>query len=263
MMDALSQLLAAMRPHARVRAQASAYVDGELTPPTRDRFETHLLQCEECARAVAAARAVKTLLAALPTAEAPRSFRLTPQMVSAPAVAAYRPGSAASLRFAQAATALAVFALIAVVSAGVLGSSSSGSTTSAQSGPRNSNESKDAGQKAVAATAASSSGSVSGRNVATPAVGAVAVPQAAADRSAAEPPPASGQPPTAGAFGYASPEALRDSAPARDQPPSRNDISTGDGMVNRRWLELALVIVIVAAGAVWLRLSRTTRRNDP
>ena len=262
MKDVLSQVLAVVRPHARFRAQASAYVDGELTPPTRARFETHLLQCEECARAVAAARAVKTLLAALPAEEAPRSFRLTPQMVSRPAAAVHNPRSATPLRFAQAATALAAFALLVVLSDGVLGSSSSQSTTQTQSGLRSSTESKAAASNAAAGKAVSASGSVSGATVVAPSAGGAAAAQAAADRSA----PlfeASGSPATAGAFGSASPEALADSASARDQLPSRDDSSTGDGVSGRRWLELALLSVAIAAGAVWLRLSRTTRRNDP
>ena len=84
MTDVLSKLLGAVRPHSRLRAQSNAYVDGELVPAAHRRFEAHLAGCEECTLAVDASRAVKAHLAAVPMEEAPRSFRLTPQMVSAP-----------------------------------------------------------------------------------------------------------------------------------------------------------------------------------
>ena len=123
MTDVLSKLLGAVRPHSRLRAQSSAYVDGELGPAAHRRFEAHLAGCEECARAVDASRAVKAHLAAVPMEEAPRSFRLTPQMVSAPLALVQRPRSAAPLRLAQATTALATFALLTVATVGVFGGS--------------------------------------------------------------------------------------------------------------------------------------------
>lgn len=76
------RLIPFVRSHSSLRAMADAYADGELAPREAARFEAHFGACEECRAAVEATRALKASLAAMPEAAVPRSFRLTPAMVS-------------------------------------------------------------------------------------------------------------------------------------------------------------------------------------
>ena len=267
MTDVLSKLLGAVRPHSRLRAQSSAYVDGELGPAAHRRFEAHLAGCEECTLAVDASRAVKALLAAVPMEEAPRSFRLTPQMVSAPVTPVQRPRSAAPLRLAQVTTALAAFALLTVVTVGAFAGSSSDSTaTMALDSALSSNESKAASTPAAGGAVtresprsqvATASGAAPGAAVTGQAVEAPAPPQTGAQSSAPGAPPLTAAPSTSNAFADQSATALGDAVPAEaDSRPGSSDAR------NRPWLELTLLTVIVAAGAAWFGLSRHTRRRE-
>ena len=117
--------------HNRWSRQASAFVDNELAVASRADFERHLAGCPRCQQEVETLRSLKSLLVSnLPQVAAPRSFRLTPQMVAAPVVApARRP--VAVLRTAQVAAGLAVIALITVVTIDLTSSHSTGNTTSA------------------------------------------------------------------------------------------------------------------------------------
>jgi len=269
MKDVLSQLFAIMRPHARFVAEANAYVDGELTPSRRERFDTHLLRCEECAQEVAEVRGVKTLLAALPAEAAPRSFRLTTAMVSLPAAPIQRPRSTAPLRFAQGATALATFALLTVVSVGVMGSGSSQSTTAGGSNLKSSAESTGAVSNAAVPAQDSGAPAVSQATGATAerggggtvALGSPATAAPPAERFAAGATPASG-PPGAPLTGVASKSDSSGAVegPNRDTAPTTS-AAADDGISGRRWLELSLLIVAIVAGAAWLGLSRRTRRD--
>lgn len=112
--------------HAHWLQSADAYIDGELTPSELARFEEHLADCDRCEAAVDAARSTKTLLAAAPPLRAPRSFTLTPQMVSQaePADVSRRP---VALRLAQAATAIAVVAFATVLTIDLTSSGGSNS----------------------------------------------------------------------------------------------------------------------------------------
>ena len=268
MKDVLSQLFAAIRPHSRMRAQSSAYADGELAQKPRERFEMHLKRCAECARAVDAARKLKTLLTALPMEDAPRTFRLTPQMVAVPGRPAQRPRNLAPLRFAQATAALAAFALLAVVTVGALDGGPSGSAvTTAADSALSANQSKAAAPRAAGATAAAgtqpqaaaASGSAAGG---AQVADAPAPPRTGAERSVAgvSPPPTAGQPVTDGSTAYGSPEALRDSAP--DQFRASTDSSAKNEADGQRWLEVSLLAVMLAAGAAWFGLSRNSRRRE-
>ncbi len=67
--------------HSRMALQADAYADGELRGADLMRFERHLSECARCTGSVAAARELKMMLRAMPTAAAPRSFALTQAMV--------------------------------------------------------------------------------------------------------------------------------------------------------------------------------------
>ena len=268
MKDVLSQLFAAIRPHSRMRAQSSAYADGELAQKPRERFEMHLKRCAECARAVDAARELKTLLTALPMEDAPRPFRLTPQMVAVPARPARQSRNLAPLRFAQATATLAAFALLAVVTGGALDGGSSGSAvTAAADSALSANQSKAAAPRAAGATAgagnqpqaAAASGSAAGG---AQVADAPAPPRTGAERSVAgvSPPPTAGQPVTDGSTAYGAPEASRDSAP--DQFRASTDTSAKNEADGRRWLEVSLLAVMLAAGAAWFGLSRNSRRRE-
>ena len=266
MKDVLSQLFAAIWPHSRMRAQSSAYADGELAQKPRERFEMHLKRCAECARAVDAARELKTLLTALPMEDAPRPFRLTPQMVAVPGRPTRQSRNLAPLRFAQATAALAAFALLAVVTVGALDDGPSGSAvTTAADSALSMNQSKAAAPQAAGATAAAgtrpqaASGSAAGG---AQVADAPAPPRTGAERSVAgvSPPPTAGQPVTDGSTAYGAPEALRDSAP--DEFRASTDSSAKNEADGQRWLEVSLLAVMVAAGAAWFGLSRNSRRRE-
>ena len=69
-----------LRPHARLRRQLDAYIDGESGAKAAARFEAHLRRCPECSLTVERAHSMKAALRAMPAYEVPRSFALTPAM---------------------------------------------------------------------------------------------------------------------------------------------------------------------------------------
>ena len=119
--------------HSRWAEQASALVDGELSPSALERFERHLASCSRCQQTVEELREAKLLVSRLPAVASPRSFRLTPEMVSRQPqirqVPAARPQFV--LRVAQAGAALAVVAFVAITVADLSHGGSSASDTSA------------------------------------------------------------------------------------------------------------------------------------
>ncbi len=60
------------RDHGFTRAQASAYLDGELGPEDRGRIESHTHMCPPCARFMAGLRRMVSALAKLRGTETPR-----------------------------------------------------------------------------------------------------------------------------------------------------------------------------------------------
>jgi hypothetical protein len=107
--------------HGRWESRLDEYVDGRLDPRVRGEFEAHMAGCAACTEAVAGVTATRTLLAALPEREPPRSFRLTPEMASEPAGPAMpapkpSPRPAWAMRSAQALAGLAAVGLVTVVS---------------------------------------------------------------------------------------------------------------------------------------------------
>jgi anti-sigma factor RsiW len=68
--------------HAKWAAQLDAYADSALRPAEHASFEAHLAGCDRCSAALADTLALKTAFAAAPAIEAPRSFRLTPDMAA-------------------------------------------------------------------------------------------------------------------------------------------------------------------------------------
>jgi hypothetical protein len=116
--------------HRTWLAEAEAEARSTLPAARAAAFARHAAGCARCRETVDLARASRTLLAALPPAEAPRSFRLTPDAVVAtpPRAAARRP---AASRFVQAAGGLAAAAAVgfaAVVAVDVSQGTSAGPT---------------------------------------------------------------------------------------------------------------------------------------
>lgn len=74
----------ARRGHDRWAEQLHGYADGELGVRDELAVRGHLQDCERCRTELAGIRELKASLQALPEAEAPRSFRLTPEMVAPP-----------------------------------------------------------------------------------------------------------------------------------------------------------------------------------
>jgi anti-sigma factor RsiW len=71
------------RRHRSWSDLASAFADGSLEPASRADFESHLAGCERCRAQVADTGALRTALQSLPDLDVPRSFRLTPALLTA------------------------------------------------------------------------------------------------------------------------------------------------------------------------------------
>lgn len=70
--------------HQPDRDALSAYLDGELAASRTSELETHVASCAACAEALEGMREVRSMLRAMPEAEAPRSFRLRQADIAAP-----------------------------------------------------------------------------------------------------------------------------------------------------------------------------------
>lgn len=105
----IDRLLSAVRRHPPA-ADLSARLDGALPAGRSDRIDAHLAGCDRCRQRFGELSAVRRLLSDLPPATAPRSFRLSPGAVRAPAAGPpRRPFPALQLASAVAAV---VFALL-------------------------------------------------------------------------------------------------------------------------------------------------------
>lgn len=134
------QLIPFLHTHARHRANIDAFVDGELHGSALRAFELHLASCASCASAVAAARTLKASLGALPQRGAPRSFALTPEMVTV--AQRERPpaalGTPLYLGVARVAAVVSVVAFVAVFTLSVVGGDSkSGQQSTSGASERN------------------------------------------------------------------------------------------------------------------------------
>lgn len=173
------------RRHHRYRVLIDACADAELAPADAVRMDVHLAACTECRAAVDAARVMKASVAALPEVAVPRSFRLTPAMVTAqrpmPTTAA-APGFLILARVGAAAS-IAAFAVVATLNFSSTGDT--GDQTIAASAPApESAELKSTGTEATdddgaaaqdmqsqpGAASPPAGGGVSGAGVDTPAV---------------------------------------------------------------------------------------------
>ena len=141
-----------LSPRRRQRDLLHAYVDGELTGVRLARFEAELARDGALAREAAQLSAIRRAAARLPGVEAPRSFRLTPAMVAAPAkaetVAARSP---AMLRLAQGVAAFSVLALAMTFVAQSLGGGSGSDDRAASAETGNLAAAQDASAKSAGA----------------------------------------------------------------------------------------------------------------
>jgi hypothetical protein len=239
------------RAHSRLQEQVSAYVDNELGGREQARVRDHLEACAECTALAGSFAGTKQLLAALPAVEPPRSFRLTPAIMAAPARS--RPVPARSrlpLRVAQMATAVAVMALAIVVVVDLGDSGSSGSQTAAPASAGGAESagslaSKGAPADAAAPTVATvrpfNSGGVEGQGVTSP-------PPAARGTAAPAQAP------------YESRDGATEGAP---KPQSQVAApSTSNDSAPYRWAEAALGASTIVAAAAMAALWRSRRRHS-
>lgn len=98
--------------HDEAKAELSAYLDGRLAPDQLRLLEQHLGSCRVCAQEMAAVRATRQMLQALPEMRVPRPFTL-----EAPAARGTRP---ALFFWLRAATGLAAACFVLVVALPVL-----------------------------------------------------------------------------------------------------------------------------------------------
>ena len=103
------------RKHPIRDVDLSAYVDGQLEPPARDRLEAHIETCTPCREALAELRALRSALQELPPATAPRSFVLREADVRAEPKPSLTPARPPALLGGLASVALVAFvALVGV-----------------------------------------------------------------------------------------------------------------------------------------------------
>ncbi|MBE0609252.1 MAG: zf-HC2 domain-containing protein [Dehalococcoidia bacterium] len=173
------------RRHGRYRVLVDASADAELAPADAARMDAHLAACAECRAAVDAARVMKASVAALPEVAVPRSFRLTPAMVTTQRPMPTRAAAPGFLILARvgAAASIAAFAVVATLNFSSTGDT--GDQTIAASAPApESAELKSTGTEATnddgaaaqdmqsqpGAASPPAAGGVSGAGVETPAV---------------------------------------------------------------------------------------------
>lgn len=101
----------------------NAWLDHVLPADEHDAIETHLRQCDACRREADSLAAIIAALAALPQADPPRSFRLTPEQARRPEPAAAPPvhGVLRLLPVVRSLSIAAVMALLIVSGAMLLG----------------------------------------------------------------------------------------------------------------------------------------------
>ncbi len=144
--------------HDRWRERASAFADGELGARDRERFAAHLGRCAECAAFVDDLRLLKAAVASLPTAEAPRSFRLTPAMVARPAAVSGSRDERRPLVVARRASQFASVAAVVALGVVALTALNLGLSSSDDSGGAATLASRDSAPKAAEAGGAESTG---------------------------------------------------------------------------------------------------------
>ncbi len=231
----MKNLLALLRESHKPDAEAlSALADDRLDPARAHTLEAHMAACGDCTARLEELRRVKSMLAAMPQAGAPRSFRLRQVDVEAPVRSApvFMPGL---LRAMPAASGVAALAFVLVLATDFSTRNGDGGRTASLQSPADSAHSIDrieskSAEAPAGASAVESDGALDpapleynadGTPAAEAAAGAVApdgevVPDDAAER--ADLPAASV---TGGDVATAAPEAIDQYAPL--------DATSGDG----------------------------------
>ncbi|MGI8422526.1 MAG: anti-sigma factor family protein [Chloroflexota bacterium] len=208
----MKTLLTRFSRHARLRAQLSAYIDGELPAAERGHVARHLARCSGCTAAFEDYRDVRAAVASLPEVAAPRSFRISREMLAgapnaAPVKARARPAAPRfAYRAAQATAGLAIAGFVALMVPVLIDGSGDGSRSDERA-----STSDDAGAPGAAAAAG-------GQGPERSSVGATALPTAK-----------SGVPPFQGGGGVGG-SSDSSPAPAATEAPGQSELRpTGAG----------------------------------
>lgn len=121
------RLLPFPRRSNRWLRQVDAYIDGRVTPIERDLLEARMEEQPSLREVFVETAALKSSLRAMPGHAAPRSFALTPAMISEPQKGF--PGSGLVLRLGQATSGLAIAGLAALFVADLSGAGTSPAST--------------------------------------------------------------------------------------------------------------------------------------
>ncbi len=255
------QLLASIRPHARLQRDLDAYVDGELGANAHERMERHLAGCTGCSAEVARRAALKVAIAALPEVPAPRSVLISEALLARstpprPVTTAARSAPLVALRFTQLAAGLAIAGFVAtvVVDAADTGGGSGAATTASP-------------LQGEAAGPGSGGGVTSNKDGSAPAFAPTRAPVVPGGVSgqgfSSTPPPVQPSPegvaPAARGVGPGNPPPASDSNPAAALAKTASGGDTGDDL---RPLEVGLgaAALVALVGAFGLtRLQRRTR----
>ena len=177
-----------LRRHSRFARDLDAYVDGELAHARVRELELHLARCVSCARIVEERQLLKRMAAALPEVAAPRSFRITAEMVAARPVAGARSAAPQrwQLNLARGAAAIAIFGLVATVTVDLAGGGTNSNSTASSANGTN----LEAAGDAAAAKSSASGSAAAGQSVVPSGQSVPAVPTTSGVPNAAIVPPA-------------------------------------------------------------------------
>jgi anti-sigma factor RsiW len=238
------------RPHRSWELQATAFVDGELDASRAGRFERHLSACEACRVRVAELRGLKSLVAGLPEVQAPRSFALTPAMLSESSRAhASRPDASPrwAFRGAQVLAGAALATFFGLVAIDLSTPASHGTETASKAAPVS-------GAAQPLAQSSGANGAVATGIALAPVGGAPAVPRAESQATASASTPV---PDAQRAF--SAPDSQLPTA-GRPLPLDTRQANDGRGATYRA-AELGLLALGVAATVLAFALSRRPRRS--
>lgn len=236
--------------HHRPDTEAlSALLDARLGAARGAALDAHVAGCDACRARLADLRAVRDALRAMPSAEAPRSFRLRAADVERARPLAAPGGIARALPLVSAAAAAA---FVVLIGAGVYAgdrSTSSRSSLTAYTGQQADSESQPArAPEGAAQSPETVRPAPSGKAIdATPATGDLA-----AGDAGSQPPPATDRAP--GPAGATAPDATADAYRDAAAPMSENDHSD-------RWWYAAAAAGVVAASTAGAALYARRKRD--
>jgi hypothetical protein len=239
--------------HQPDRETISAYLDGQLAPARVTALDAHIASCENCRDELERLRELRATLRAMPVAEAPRSFRLTPSQAGARAAIPAPPPMLMRAMPALTAAALVVFAITGWISL-------SDSGADGDNGALARFESAGNGVGLDYEAASPSGGAAfdsAGDSAEPPAPGALAPDDSTADAQVGE---------SAGAITPATPEAAarandQDTAPTTNAGDPQTEATSAIEEADDDGNNLVLRIVLIASAAVALVAGAVTLRN--